>query len=209
MKATHTGKLLTLDQLVQDHDGSIGIGHVKCLMSYGGVVLKLTEERNGFSFYVGETEYRLKKDLFTDLKDINPKIEIPETPFYFKTGIGVIYEVSELCDSEKSLIKNTEDGSNAKWHKEEVYSLIDTGNWTLCDPPEKKMRPFTDEEFYSYFKDGNPWMDEDTLLFPARVWNVGVSFYRCNKMEVISFSRMIHKKDKNGNKFEKEITGDK
>mgnify|MGYP003659042799 CR=1 FL=1 len=207
-KATHTGRLRTIREVTENVRGSIGIGTMKCLLNHGGTLFNLEHEEiinKRFLFILDGVDYRLRKDMFTDLKPIKPVIEIPKCPFWFRNIYDDLCNIIEL-NNKKYTGRNLVFDCGFEISDNEVNRLLNDGSWTICEEPKKVMRPFTDDELKEWAREDGWFIAEDVELKITGI-SKGAFWYSLvtdNSVVSTSFVAFIHNfTDRHGNKFEK------
>ena len=210
MKATHRIKLKSAVEMIENHgNNSINPKYVLFLINHQNTVIEVRKvdgyyENGGYGFMEGS---------FTNLREIKPEIEIPETPFYVQLSKG--------CHDVPKSDTNIHFINSYKWEGcERMYNFgttvcpsfncsqvaekLNNGTWTICDAPEKVMVPWSDEDW-------KEWFLNDGII------DFGTSLQRASKITVDDSESFIYlhkwfKKDyiiknatdRHGNKFEKE-----
>ena len=99
--------------------------------------------KRGECFYLSN----LSHDLFfeecdlTNLREIKPEIEIPETPFFYKTKEGRVFLLEHKGLFQHPFVSSTpvNDIPTASYTTIDVFNLINKGTWTICKEPKKEI----------------------------------------------------------------------
>jgi len=145
MKATHTARLKNIQDLIGSINApTISLDYLNFLSNNeGGLISVFSVLSDGHQQWQNDN-FGFNKNMITNITEIKPEIEIPETPFWFKDSIGDVYSVSVNKDPlwDYVLYKNN------KHHKGvdslNIKSMLNNGTWTICDEPEKeeiKIKP--------------------------------------------------------------------
>ena len=201
-KATHTGRLRTIREVTENVRGSIGIGTMKCLLNHGGTLFNLEHEEiinKRFLFILDGVDYRLRKDMFTDLKPIKPVIEIPKCPFWFRNIYDDLCNIIEL-NNKKYTGRNLVFDCGFEISDNEVNRLLNDGSWTICEEPKKVMIPWGYEDFDKIWSNGIELKDGHTRAL-ATGMNLECLLIR-GMWKTFSYV-CANYTDSHGNKFEK------
>ena len=156
----------------------------------------------------------------TNITEIKPSVEIPETPFWVELSTGC-HDV--VASKEKAHQVNCVqwEGCDRFYHfgntitpsfdYTQVSNKLNNGTWKIVDEPKKEMRPYTDEEWREWFlNDGVAVSENNQILHRMLNHDPKKGFYIVNLFggktllshEYLS-SQLV---DRHGNKFEKEVT---
>ena len=168
----------------------------------------------------GYDEYLLALEDLTNITEIKPRVEIPETPFWVELSTGC-HDV--VASKEKAHQVNCVqwEGCDRFYHfgntitpsfdYTQVSNKLNNGTWKIVDEPKKEMRPYTDEEWREWFlNDGVAVSENNQILHRMLNHDPKKGFYIVNLFggktllshEYLS-SQLV---DRHGNKFEKEVT---
>ncbi len=142
-----------------------------------------------------------------DIQPIEPEIAIPEGDFWIRKG-GV-YKVTSNGYSGYFLYNEQGSKVAGKVEKYTVKEFLKNGTWTICDAPEKKTRPFTDEEWREWFlEDGVFENNQGGSFFKVlSYFNEVFEFVNIfGKIDNLSKAELLkHNLDRHGNPFTKAV----
>ena len=213
MKATHTGRLKSLAEIMEYGFPNLTSEIVLWIINNQNIELEFYEE---ISCYVplSKDDISLGGHDLTNITEIKPRVEIPETPFWVELSTGC-HDV--VASKEKAHQVNCVqwEGCDRFYHfgntitpsfdYTQVSNKLNNGTWKIVDEPKKEMRPWNDEEIEEFiFTDG--WLIKlkhtsfrhvDYLDPLGRKFLFNDDLYSYDELNDL-FT------DRHGNKFEKE-----
>ena len=227
MKATHTGRLKSLREILSALDSSDT--QIKfCLFIDCNQDKEIEfEQVNNVDYHfdlLGDI-YSFRKEMLTDLREIKPEIEIPKTPFYVQLSKGChdvpksdinIHFINSYKWTGCERMYNFGTTVCPSFNYSQVAEKLNNGTWTICEAPEKVMIPWTDEDWKEWFlNDGkvidNRGADDEDYTNVVYLMIHGLTpddedqFYYMGKGEWLSKETFLREfLDRHGNKFEKE-----
>ena len=202
MKATHTGRVADLEHVVRSSDPSMQFtAHQMCFMlDYEDKEIELFKESDRWYTEVN-TNFIFINHMLTDLKEIKPHIEIPETPFWIDDGDELRKIVD--CDLVWYLGHYQYGNSTFRVCISMVKDNLNNGTWTICEEPKKEMRAWGYEDFDKIWSNGITVKYHEALILATRLNLRGLII----DGEMIEFQDLDSEgyTDRHGNKFEKEV----
>ena len=221
MKATHRGTIKTMVHIFthMNNDGFMHKNQLTYLLDNCGKEIDLIDVGSDVFETTCQTMSFDRFDL-TNITEIKPSVEIPETPFWVELSTGC-HDV--VASKEKAHQVNCVqwEGCDRFYHfgntitpsfdYTQVSNKLNNGTWKIVDEPKKEMRPYTDEEWREWFlNDGVAVSENNQILHRMLNHDPKKGFYIVNLFggktllshEYLS-SQLV---DRHGNKFEKEVT---
>lgn len=204
MKATHTARVIDIEGLVKGLPCSLDKERFYFFNEIAESEITLEIDKDKYFKTGYHTAFLLTRSDLTDIREIKPEVEIPDTPFWLSYGS---VNFSKVVVHKSHHNKLTFENTGNSYSIEEFKYLLKVGVWKIIPKPEPKMRAFNDAEWKEWFLNDGVVITKGSNCIQrmSKIALTDEKEFIYNHMWTSKESFLRDYTDRNGNPFTKEV----